>query len=223
MMEEHGKNLFNFLSNAPVNRRDYLGLLWKLWHRSNKKNDAAFDDLASKLKELCSNGCCHSQSEISECEINAEIISQNIKLLWIHNWGKGPYQDKDIFGNDLDPVGGYLCWDWADAFTAVGNTHGGWTWEAETGTMRPIDTETNLIHYFTWFCACGCNNDNCCLAIDDGYLNGKFIHTFDDDPSFFGDGYWELVPYEPPNTKRLKPMKVNNGFYNPAYTITEKD
>jgi len=220
LYEKNG-NRMAFCMNFPTKYYDVIGLCWKIWHRSNKRNDSAFSDLKNFLRNVCTRSCCHTQIKINDCKKHADIIAHNINQLWLRNWGKGPYQDKSIFGKDWDPVGGYLCWDWAEAFFAVGKTHGGENWCSSVGTAKPL-VSSLAIHYFTWLCACDCYEDDCCVVIDDGYLDEEYIHT-NEEVDFFDNDEWEIVDYVDVDVDRLKPMKENNGYFDSEYTLTDED
>jgi RHS repeat-associated protein len=100
--ETGGLNIYSIVANNPLDKVDPIGL------SSVTKQGflQALDAAKAVMHKKCF--CCDSKN-VAKCSSEADSIVSTIENVVNTNFGKGT-------NTGSDNVGGYLCWDWANAF-----------------------------------------------------------------------------------------------------------
>jgi hypothetical protein len=114
---------------------------------------------------------------ISTCETDAQKIVNAIVASWNLNFGKGNNDSKDN-------VGGYLCWDWADAFARAATSVNSRCWQVEKASARVTTSTDGQVHHWVELQA-GYRKrkreegaDKCTVMFDDGWTReGGYVHS----------------------------------------------
>ena len=193
--ERGGLNLYGMVGNSPLQLADYLGLK-KLSFLEGVESMAQITD---KLRDIANDDTCSCGDKHEKIEKIGELLTDRLQELWRIN--------HDSTEGDGAAVGGHLCWDWAKGYKTVAdaiyNNAGGKEAgmckpkyeefkekEAMQLTLRP-PTDGN-IHFSTKICFGNCDNDKCCISIDDGYFGGSScVHDSSAWPYLGND--WEEV------------------------------
>ncbi|MDB5293544.1 MAG: repeat-associated core domain protein [Phycisphaerales bacterium] len=161
---------------------DPLGLAGVDHQRQGKDQFQGFE---ARFDELCEN-CCDTEVKRRACFINSARLANRLVATWEKSYGKGR-------NTSNDEVGGYLCWDWANAFNRANPASTSSLMCSKSKVIDKKDDPTNEVHVFARFCACTCDDKHkseCCLDVDDGWFDEDFVH----DPKenwYTKDGGWK--------------------------------
>lgn len=146
--------------------------------------------------------CCTDEGKAKACREKAEQFAARLVATWEKSFGRGSNKSDDN-------VGGYLCWDWTDAYLRA-NPAGTVILWGKRKKIRKKEDKTRW-HFFARFCACTCDEKNkleCCVDVDDGWFQaGEFIHDPKDD-WYKKSGVWEDAPDTSGVGKRLQKIPI---------------
>ena len=87
---------------------------------------------------------------------------------WNYNYGKG-------HNTSSDNIGGYLCWDWAKAFSEAGQGVKPQYWSVEEKMVHKKDS--NVVHFYVELKPRGAQGQAGVRYVDDGWFNAQqFVH-----------------------------------------------
>jgi hypothetical protein len=189
--EDGGLNLYGFVGNDGVNLLDFIGLAPPT-PKKMEEGLEKLEKLEERLTSLCRKCCeCDEKSaqqgdteprgeaRVSLCEKEARLLANRVKDIWKTNYGKGSYHGES-------GCGGFLCFDWGEAFKRAATSLKLRTWKATLEGGRQIkqyrdDGGMFWIHFWTRYDACPLlKREGCAVLVDDGFMNGELIHQPDE-------------------------------------------
>lgn len=124
----------------------------------------------SKLEHRLAKSCTNE-----ECRLEAKKITNAMISVWKKNYGKGKFIGGYPYDQD-DPVGGYLCWDWARAFNQAGNSTNPKYFSMEEQMVHMNDGGGG-VHFFVAITPKNSNDPSQKTHVDDGwYYQGEYVH-----------------------------------------------
>jgi RHS repeat-associated protein len=134
----------------------------------------AIRDSAEELKKECA--CCVEQGKVDLCKEEAVKVTEALAKMWEDNWGNGPLNDNDP---GSDSVGGYLCWDWANAFKDAADSVPATIWENSYQMFEAAPTPQGTpVHFAVKINIKNPKAGHDCdgFSYDDGFFDGDLIH-----------------------------------------------
>ena len=206
--------LGRFISRDPLGYVDgmslYAGYFAQLFAvdpsglKANKQAGAkAIKNSLAQLIEECK--CCVDKSKVDQCKKEAKSIVDALAKMWTKHWGKGPGNDK---AKKSDTVGGYFCWDWANAFQDAAESVNFTIWKNsfQKFKKKTVKGKTS-VHYAVLITIANPKGKDCDgFSYDDGFFDSSLVH---------GKACKKNDPWPKPNSpyKQLPKNQSDPGDY----------
>ena len=188
-----------FIKNNGILYYDYLGLKGGRINGDKGKGVLGLSKVLSSLKKLCSNTNCTKCEDKDKCDKEASAIAHALTQLWQNNFGKGDNRSDDN-------VGGYLCWQWAEAFEGALAKQTISSAKVSLNKIKRKKGDNIQQHFYITLDVGGKGTDECKVKVDDSWAdpNQNFVHT----GSGWPDATWEPSDYKPDPTQYANPPMV---------------
>ena len=169
--EQGGFNLYAFVVNNPLLYVDAMGF----------SKESILEKLTEAEKTMQGKCFCCDHDGEAKCKTETTKIVTALKSVINDHYGKG-----EFVGKGSDEVGGYLCWDWANAFNNSINGLGLTEWTSTVQAFEKDDQRKNVKNrdevHFTAKLHIGkvSSPDMCVVYIDDSWPggNGEVLHQW---------------------------------------------
>jgi len=139
---------------------------------------------ADELKRACDEAFPGKDNKL--CKQEADQIVNAMVKTWNYNHGKGT-------NTSGDNIGGYLCWDWAKAFSESAQGLNPKYWSVEEKMVEK--NESNVVHFYVELKPRGAPGQAGVRYIDDGWFDGQPVHKAPWPPSSgWTPGNWKPGP-----------------------------
>lgn len=215
-----GPNLYEYLSDSPIRSVDPTGLfdpsapLPKIVPpmRPNVADDPQGPTYDEGLRSLLSGygiavklatQCCQGAA-LDTAASEAKKLIEGLVDAWAINYGKGPHITHS------DPVGGYLCWDWAHVFNKTILSRNLTQFSPTIGEIiKDPNATVSKVHFYVTMQVCNNPKPACTLSFDDGYWKSRKLVFPGDYPLYPGpSGPRQERDWTPLAPGTLKPVVV---------------